>query len=393
MRHSDGRIALTQPLVSRPGYGEGGSPALPRGAVSESKLPSGPPADRGLSLDDSIPGTSTFAKPEGDIREDDKAEPGSIHKVDGPGDLAKPQDNAEPGDERDHSGFKPTYAPAGGRGDDDTAITKYPYRDGVPNRHNASAEFVAGLYALDTAHEVVLRVGASFETRTAARMDDILSGLNPKVVEKANQTCSTSMKRADIKNLRWIFSVDCGNGPKVVRMKAVRKGNVVKLDRMDLVLSCSCPAWRWLGSEHHSKREDYLDGKPRGTASVPRIKDPTGINRVCKHVAAALSLAKGWALPAAKKTTPKSKTAADRFKRACEVCLAIEATRDEVFDDGLLLTDLQPPVRVRAIGDPEFSPAVYQVRGEGQPWPAQWKSTDDLAGTLFRLTSAKKRMG
>lgn len=381
---SDGRTALTQPLVSRPGYNEGGSPALPRGTVSESKLPSGPPADRGLSLDDSVPGTSTFAKPEDDIREDGKSEPGSIYKVDGPGNRAKPQDDAEPGDERDHSGFKPTHAPAGGRGEDDTSLTKYPYRDGIPNTHNASVAFVAGLYALDSAPEHVLRAGSPFETRTAAKLDDILSGLNPKVNQSASK-CSATMKRADIKNLRWIFSVDCGNGPKVVRMKAVRKGNVVKLELMDLVLSCSCPAWRWLGSEHHSKREHYLDGKPRGTAWVPAIKDPTNINRVCKHVAAALSQAKGWTIPVAKKPKPKTKTAADAFKRACGVCLAIEATKDEVFEDGLLLTDLQPPVLVRAVGNPEFSPAVYQVRGEGQDWPSQWKSTDDLAGALSRL--------
>ncbi len=83
MRRLDGSSSLTQPLVSRPGYGQG-SPALPDGTVGESKLPEGPPADKGLSLDKDIPGTSTFNKPEGDIREPDKAAPGSIYRVDGP---------------------------------------------------------------------------------------------------------------------------------------------------------------------------------------------------------------------------------------------------------------------------------------------------------------------
>jgi hypothetical protein len=127
----------------------------------------------------------------------------------------------------------------------------------------------------------------------ALNRDSILEGLNRKVQTRAKK-CAVSLKRADINNLRWILSVDCGNGPKVVKIKATRDKNITKLSKMDLDLSCSCPAWRWLGSEHHSKREDYLDGKPRGTASVPMIKDPRGINRVCKHVASVLAFVKDW---------------------------------------------------------------------------------------------------
>ena len=299
MGYPDGRKALAQPLTSRPGYGEG-DPALPRGSVGESKLPSGPPAGKGVGLDPDIPGTRTFAKPTDDVRDFDKSEEGSIYERESPDQMAKPQDDADPGDERDHSEFKPTSTPPGGRPEDDNAITKYPYRDGIPNRHNASAEFVAGLWALRFAHEIVIEPSSLFETRTAARMEEILSGLNPKVQEKA-RSCTVSLKRADKANLRWLFSVDCGNGAKVVKMKATRKGNVTRIGRMDLTLSCSCPAWRWLGSEHHSQRDDYLDGKPRGTAAAPMIKDPEGINRVCKHVTAVLSFAKGWEIPAARK--------------------------------------------------------------------------------------------
>lgn len=389
MGRTDGKLALTQPLVSRPGYG-GGSPALPRGAVSESGLPSGSPGGKGVSLNNDIPGGNTFAKPVDDVRHDEPEE-GSIYRKDGPGDLAKPQND---GDERHHEQFKPTYAPGGGRDPDDVSITKYPYRDGIPNKHNASAEFVAGLYVLHTAHEIVLRAGGSFETRTAARLDDILTGLNPKVINRAGQ-CKATVQRADIKNLRWIFAVDCGNGVKVVKMKAVRKGNVVKLARMDMVLSCSCPAWRWLGSEHHSKREDYLDGKPRGTASEPKIKDPENINRVCKHVAAALSLARPWEIPAAKKpkgkAKTKAKTAAETFRRACGVCDA-NTFLEADFDEGAILIS-DPSIRGRALGEPEFAPAVYQLRRVGEPWPTQWVESDDLAGDLRRLLAQIESKG
>ena len=105
----------------------------------------------------------------------------------------------------------------------------------------------------------------------------------------------------DAANLRWIFAVDCGNGPKVVKMKAIRSKNVTRLSRMDVDFKCSCPAWRWLGPEHHAKREDYLDGRPRGTASVPVIRDPHNINRVCKHVAAVLTYSRAWEVPQAGK--------------------------------------------------------------------------------------------
>jgi hypothetical protein len=52
-----------------------------------------------------------------------------------------------------------------------------------------------------------------------------------------------------------------------------------------------------LGPEHHAKSEGYLDGRPKGTASSPDIKDPERQNRVCKHVAAVLSFIRGWDVP------------------------------------------------------------------------------------------------
>ena len=308
--------SLLQPLVSRPAYGqaeeESCTPGEPwahqrgfqaRNPVSESGLPQGDPGGKGVGLSPDIPGESTFNKPVDDIREPDKAEPGSIYRKDGPDDLAKPQDD-EKADQRDHKDFKPRLEGPGGRPPGDPTVTDYPYRDGLPHTHNASrgqAAFVAGLYLVELAHE--LRIQAETRVLVASKPDDIITGLNPKFVERA-QTCAVELKRADIANLRWIFSVNCGNGPYVIKLKAFRSANVVRLGKMDIDVACSCPAWRWLGPEHHAKREDYLDGSPRGTASVPVIRDPEGINRVCKHVAAALASARAWEVPKAK---PKKK--------------------------------------------------------------------------------------
>ena len=290
------RSALTQPLVSHPGYGQG-RPATP---VAESGLPGGGPADKGLSLDKEIPGTATFNKPEGDIRQFDKGEPGSIYRKEKPDDVSKPQDDAGL-DERDHTEFKPTFTGPGGRPKDDPTVTKRPYRDDHHHKHMAGeqAHFIVELFKLASAPEVTLQ--PELPLRVAVRIDEMFSGLNPKVVERGSQ-CSVEVKRVDKANLRWIFAVDCGNGVKVVKLKGKREGRIVKLTKMELKVKCSCNAFRWLGPEHHAQGEAYLDGKPRGTASVPVIKDPLMHNRICKHIFAVLSHVRGWEIPKTKGT-------------------------------------------------------------------------------------------
>lgn len=283
-----------QPLVTRPAYGHGGL-----STVAESKLPSGSPGGKGLSLDPEIPGTSTYAKPEGDVREFDKAEEGSIYRKDGPDDRAKKQDNPE-GDRRDNRWIQPRYESPGGRPPGDPTVTTYPYRDKRPNQHYASVdpEFVVALFRLKTAHTLTLPPEAN--VKVAVRLGEILEGLNPKTVDRARK-CNVTVKRVDVPNLRWIFAVDCGNGPKAIRLKAERKGNIVAMSKLELEVTCSCPGWQWLGPEYHAKQKSYIDGKPRGTASTPNIRDPKRINRVCKHVAAVMDHIQGWAIPKKKK--------------------------------------------------------------------------------------------
>ena len=278
---------MQQPLVTRPACGHGGS-SMP---VGVSGLPSGSPGGKGLSLDPDIPGTQTYAKPVGDIR-DDKAEGGSIYRIDGPSDLAKPQDNPA-GDHLNNQWLQPRYNGEGAY--DGTGKTKYPYRDDRPHEHYASVdpEFVLSLYQLKTAHEVTLYPEARL--KVAVKMGEILNGLNPKTLDRAKK-CAVTVKRVDIPNLRWIFSVNCGNGTKAIKIKAERKGRVTQMSKLELKVTCSCPAWQWLGPEYHAKGK-YNDGKPRGTASTPDVRDPQRINRVCKHVAAVMDHVKQWSIP------------------------------------------------------------------------------------------------
>jgi hypothetical protein len=262
--------------------------------VAESGLPGTGPSEKGVSLDPDIPGTSTYAKPSGEDERKPTIEDHSMYRHDMADDF--PKDQNKP-DERDHQYAQPAYARPG-EVDDDYSKTKYPYRNQIKDRHNASiVENVAELWLLKCAHEAPVFLESP--VRVASKLSEIETGLNPTTRQRATK-CVSTIKRTDVPNLRWIFSVDCGNGPKMVRLKAIRKGNITALAKMDVSFSCSCKAWRWLGSEYHAKGESYLDGKPVGTASTPNIKDPARVNRVCKHVAAVMSKVRGWSIPVKK---------------------------------------------------------------------------------------------
>ncbi|MFA5387353.1 MAG: hypothetical protein WC322_03065 [Candidatus Paceibacterota bacterium] len=259
--------------------------------VGESKMPQGGPTDKGLPVDPGIPGAATFAKPEDDIRKD-RTDDEPIKRVDGPDDLTKDRDRI---DTREDNADKHDGIGGLGKGEWDSGTkSKYPYRDGLPLTHSAAT--VVGMWVLQTAPTLTINLE---DTRIAATLDQIVKGLSSKVVERSSK-CKVTLKRADNKNLRWIFSVDSGNGPKLVRMKATRKGNVVTLTKMDVAFPCSCPAWQWLGPEHNAQQGKYLDGKPVGTAAPPVIRDPKRANKVCKHVAAVVGLVKGWSVGAKK---------------------------------------------------------------------------------------------
>lgn len=291
-----GEGALTQPLITRPGYGEG-HPGLPRGdksarpldPIGVAQLPGGGPSDKGLPVEDSLPGYSTYNKPEGDIRNDESGDE-PIERVDGPGNLTKNRDRVDVNEDNAKSG-PPSYTDVGPQ--DSSPKTPYPNRDDKPNTHNA-AEFVAGLYLLRQSPVLYMHG----ESRVAADLPEIERNLNFRT-QRRSKRCRASLKRADVPNLRWIFAVDCGNGSKVVRVKANRTGNVTKFTKLNLQLACSCPAWRWQGPEFHARQHDYQDPKTplQGNASPPDIRDPDRVNKVCKHVAAVLSATRDWVIP------------------------------------------------------------------------------------------------
>lgn len=368
-------------LVLRPPYGEGKKKS-PK-AVAE--LPSGGPTDKGLPLDPGIPGASTYAKPPEDIRNPQITDT-SPRRIDGPDDMLKDRDRIEV--REDSADSSTSY---NGLGEPNPPNkTKYPYRDEIPNAHNAA--FIAELWKLEGSRVAI--VHGSDHIRVASTVDEILTGLDPKFRARSKK-CSAQVKRADLKNLRWIFSVDCGNGPKAVKVRALPKGKSRKFSALNLELSCSCPAWQWLGPEYHAKHENFMLKPQVGTASTPDVRDPERDNRVCKHVAAALALTQHWEIPKVKLQRAVKKAVrvhravqAAMTRRAQQLLWATESLSPENWNEGLRMDWVTPKgvvtAYIRARGD-LGDYAEFQIRREGTCWPKVWNKTRDLVGAIGRL--------
>lgn len=290
---------MSQPLVSRPSYEE----ITPRATA---QLPSGGPAGKGIPLDDGV-GYKTFSKPEEDIREPDTDE-GSTSRIDGPDSWAKEEDQPGVTEWVESGGSSPSYEGLGEKDPGDYSKTKYPYRNDKSDTHNAAVdpEFVAALYLLEKKEPLLLRYEDRTTARVAATAEQILAGLNPKFFARARKA-QVTLRRADRKHLRWVFSVR-GSHVYAVKIRATRpRKNTTKFSKMDLELACSCPAWQWQGPEFHSTggrspapspvAPEYQLGALMGTATPPNIRDPERQNFVCKHVAAVLAATRGWDIP------------------------------------------------------------------------------------------------
>lgn len=109
---------------------------------------------------------------------------------------------------------------------------------------------------------------------------DVLQTHAPDNIKERAKTCSVRLVSYYKPNRMFTFSTDCGNGPHLVR---------AVLSELDQVaMTCDCPFWRWNGPEYHAKQNDYMFGRPRGTAAPPNIRDPDRKYWLCKHAYAAL---------------------------------------------------------------------------------------------------------
>lgn len=129
--------------------------------------------------------------------------------------------------------------------------------------------------------------------KAAATMDDLATKTSRDVHSRA-QKVAIRLRRADPKRGIWMFEAKGSKGNYQVYVKGTKKGNVQQLDKAQIQVSCSCDFFRFQGPEHWASTNDYLYGKPRGTAEAPDIKDAAGQHWVCKHVLAALNIARKY---------------------------------------------------------------------------------------------------
>jgi hypothetical protein len=169
-----------------------------------------------------------------------------------------------------------------------------------PNQHLDDADPASGkvvppgegqFYYVDLSY-LAERVAAR-HLKTAATIDEIASRTGPDVHGRA-RGLRARLRRADPKRGIWTFEVRGSSGTYRIRVKGIRKGNIKNLEKAQVQVSCSCPFWRWQGPEYWAKSNSYLYGRPRGTATKPDIKDPRGQHWACKHVLAALNLARRY---------------------------------------------------------------------------------------------------
>lgn len=130
-----------------------------------------------------------------------------------------------------------------------------------------------------------------FAIKTADTISMILRRVAPKVKERAKERPARITGVDKQRNL-WFFQ----SGKYFQRLRAIpRSGSKAEnILKMDVLVSCSCPFWRWQGPEHWSKENDYLynRNRTRGTAAYPEIRDPRMRHAVCKHLVSVFDLVK-----------------------------------------------------------------------------------------------------
>jgi len=145
---------------------------------------------------------------------------------------------------------------------DITEYFEYPYRtEETPVRHSSQ------------------KAGRPIIVRLALK-PEVLEPHAPEKIQKNARSCSVSLTSYDKRTRVFTFSVDCGNGAKVVQ------ASLSDIDEVAMV--CNCPFWQWNGPEHNAKSNSFLLGQPYGTASPPNVRDPNREYWLCKHSYAVL---------------------------------------------------------------------------------------------------------
>lgn len=122
----------------------------------------------------------------------------------------------------------------------------------------------------------------SMSIRVAARIMDIMGGIDTDITDKAKRL-RPHLRRQDGDTLFFSVGGDTGN-----YNVTVQTDDPDNIRDSSIKITCDCKFWTFGGPEHWAKVEDYLYGRPRGPATAPRMRDPNGVNRACKHAVSVL---------------------------------------------------------------------------------------------------------
>jgi len=175
---------------------------------------------------------------------------------------------------------------------DVTQYWDYPYRTKEqPVRHSFTLRQAGSALASLSGPEArkFRRASASIPAVLFSRIaikPEALVPRTPQKIKKNAASCVVGLTSYDKKGKVFTFSVTGGKAPRTVQ---------AFLSNIDQVaLSCNCPFWRWNGPEFHAKSEDYMLGKPFGTAAPPDVRDPDRKYFLCKHAYAVLKRLDGF---------------------------------------------------------------------------------------------------
>jgi hypothetical protein len=141
----------------------------------------------------------------------------------------------------------------------------------------------------------VIPDGHDFENRKAiklaAKISEILNQTGPGIHDKAKSLAVTLEKSLLPK--RWVLFYNVqGSEAEPYRIKVKflpGSKNVRDHNKLDVRITCSCNFWQWQGPEYWASQGKYLYGRPRGTATLPNVRDPKKDHHACKHVIAVLN--------------------------------------------------------------------------------------------------------
>lgn len=122
-------------------------------------------------------------------------------------------------------------------------------------------------------------------SRIAKTMDEISSGLDSDIVRRSDEVRLIEQDHFKPTNtLR--YEVTSGGPTYTVTIRVPDEDATGKYEESDVLVSCSCPHFRWGGCEHHAEKGDYLYQPEwaRGDLSKPTVRDPEGDNYICKHI-------------------------------------------------------------------------------------------------------------